>query len=396
MADYSKRMDNISLSSDVGDMLKISTNPEVISFAGGLPSPDTFPVAEIAEITRQVLMEMGGLALQYSTTPGFPQLRQQIAQRMSKLFCQEVSPDEVVITNGSQQGLDLTGRLFLDEGDIVLCESPTYMAALQAFRNYGANFVEMPTDDDGVVVEDVERLLNQYPKTKIIYVIPDFQNPTGKTWSLERRQKFMKLVEGRNIPIIEDNPYGELRFEGKTLPTLKSMDKTGAVIHLGTFSKIYCPGYRIGWMIASPEYIQRYLILKESSDLHTSSINQICISRYMEKFSLDDNIKAIIDLYRKRRDVMLSAMAKEFPAGVTWTHPQGGLFIWVTLPENVNSYAVLDKCLEHNVAFVPGLPFFPCGSHKNHMRINFSNMPEEKIEEGIRRLGKVLRTSFVR
>ncbi len=396
MADYSKRMTNISLSSDVGDMLEISSNPEVISFAGGLPSPDTFPVAEIAEITRQVLTEMGGLALQYSTTPGFPQLRQQIAKRMSKLFRQEISIDDVVITNGSQQGLDLTGRLFLDEGDIVLCESPTYLAALQAFRNYGAKFVEMTTDDDGIVVEDVARLLEEYPKTKLIYVIPDFQNPTGRTWSLERRQKFMKLMEGRHIPIIEDNPYGELRFEGEMLPTLKSMDKMGTIIHLGTFSKIYCPGYRIGWMIASPEYIKRYLILKESSDLHTSSINQICISRYMEKFSLDDNIKAIIKHYRKRRDVMLAAMAKEFPAGVTWTHPQGGLFIWVTLPEYVDSYAVLDKSLEHKVAFVPGLPFFPCGSHCNHMRINFSNMPEDKIREGIQRLGEVLKTSFIK
>jgi 2-aminoadipate transaminase len=391
MIKFSQRMEYVNLVSEVGEMFKAAANPNIISFAGGLPAPEAFPVAEIATITTQVLEEMGAQALQYSTPEGFPQLRQQILRRECQNFVKPVELSQIIITNGSQQGLDLAGKLFLDEGDVVLCESPTYLAALQAFRSYGAHFVEIPTDEEGILIEELKKLLVQYPQTKMIYVIPNFQNPTGRTWSLARRQQFISLLTEWEIPVVEDNPYGALCFEGEVLPSLKEMDEKGFIIQLGTFSKTYCPGYRIGWIIASPELAQRFVALKENSDLHTSSINQLCVSRYLDKFSLDDDIKRIAQFYRGRRDVMLAAMEQEFPAGVTWTHPKGGLFIWVTLPEALDAKELLNKCLEHEVAFVPGGPFFPAGSHRNNMRLNFSNMPEDRIREGIHRIAKVLK-----
>jgi 2-aminoadipate transaminase len=390
---FAGRMDSLK-ASEIREILKVTERPEIISFAGGLPDPDMFPVEEMKEIAVRVLEESGKQALQYATTEGFIPLREKIAERMNRKLGTNVTANHVLITSGSQQGLDFSGKVFLDEGDVVLCESPSYLGAINAFKCYKPSFVEVPTDDDGMIISELKKILEQ-TKVKLIYVVPDFQNPTGRTWSVERRKEFLEVINQYDIPVIEDNPYGELRFEGTIPPALKSMDTKGLVIFLGTFSKIFCPGYRIGWIAAEQEILEKYILVKQSADLHTSSISQREINKYLELYDLDENVEKIKALYRKRRDVMLEAMRKEFPAEVKFTYPQGGLFTWVELPEHLNAREILLKCIENNVAFVPGGSFFPNGGHENTFRLNYSNMPEEKIVEGIKRLGEIIRQSLV-
>ena len=379
--------------SEIREILKVTERPEVISFAGGLPAPELFPIEEIRQVTDIVLSEMGAQALQYTTTEGYRPLRQWIADRM-KRGGMSFDADNIIITSGSQQGLDLTGKLFLDEGDVVLCESPTYLAAISAFRAYGCTFVEIATDDDGMVPEALEKALSTQANVKLIYMVPDFQNPTGRTWSLERRKKVAQLAARFAVAVLEDNPYGELRFEGEHLPTVKSFDTQGYVLCTGTFSKTFCPGYRIGWVAGEKELIQKYVLAKQGTDLQCNTIAQMGVAKYLELYDIDAHIEKIRAVYKKRRDVMLEAMGKEFPASVAYTRPQGGLFAWVELPDHINARDILAKSLEHNVAFVPGGAFFPNGGRENTFRVNFSNMPEERIREGIKRLGGVLRQAL--
>ena len=295
------------------------------------------------------------------------------------------------VTTGSQQCLDFAGKLFLDPGDVVLCESPSYLGALNAFNAYEPTFVEVPTDNVGLIPEELDKILSTTDRCKFIYVIPDFQNPTGRTWSLERRKKFMEVVNKHNLPVLEDNPYGELRYEGEILPSLKSMDTKGLVMFLGTFSKIFCPGLRLGWVAASKDVVSEYVKIKQSADLHTSNFDQGIADAYMENYDLDKHVEEIKALYKKRRDLILKTMAEEFPAGTEWTHPEGGLFLWLTFPQGCSADKVFHKCIEMKVAGVTGDAFYPNGKTDRNMRINFSNMPEEKIIEGVKRMAKAIR-----
>ena len=277
---------------------------------------------------------------------------------------------------------------------MVLCESPFYLGALNAFKGYQPKIVEVETDKEGMVPEVLEKALQENENIKFIYVIPDFQNPTGITWSLERRKAFMEIVNKYEIPVIEDNPYGELRFEGEFLPSLKALDTKELVIYLGTFSKIFCPGYRMGWVCASEEILGKFITSKENSDLQTSTISQRDISKFIDEYDLDAHVETIKSTYKKRRDVMIKTMQEEFPEGVSFTYPNGGLFTWVELPKQLNAQELMKTCVENNVAYVPGGFFFPNGNRENYFRLNYSSSKEEKIIEGIKRLGQVLKEAI--
>ena len=390
---FSKRMERMQ-ASEIRELLKLTQKPEIISFAGGLPAPELFPVEELAKVAEDVLKSEGRQLLQYATTEGRPSLRQKIADRMLAKYNTKVSPDEILITTGSQQCLDFAGKLFLDPGDIVLCESPSYLGALNAFNAYEPNFVEVPTDDGGLIPEELDKILSTTERCKFIYVIPDFQNPTGRTWSMERRIKFMEVVNKHNLPVLEDNPYGELRFEGEILPSLKSMDTKGLVMFLGTFSKIFCPGLRLGWVAAVPDVVSEFVKIKQSADLHTSNFDQGLADAYIENYDLDAHVEQIKALYKHRRDVIIESMEKMMPEGVKWTHPEGGLFLWLTFPQGVSAAQVFMKCIEKNVAGVTGDASYPNGKTDRNMRINYSNMPDEKIAEGIRRMSEAIKESM--
>lgn len=387
---YAERMSNLK-ASEIREILKVTQRPEVISFAGGLPAPELFPIDEIKEVNRIVLEEDGESVLQYTTTEGYNPLREWCADRMNKRLGTNFEYDHILITHGSQQALDLSGKVFLNKGDIVLCESPTYLAAISAFKAYECNFIEVPTDDDGMIISELEDLLKTTENVKMIYVIPEFQNPTGRTWSIARRKAIAELASKYNVIVLEDNPYGELRFEGKTLPSIKSFDNSGQVLCMGTFSKIFCPGYRIGWIAGHKELIQKYILVKQCTDLQCNTIAQRDIAKYLELYDIDKHIEKIREVYRERCDLAFNTMEREFPKEVKFKKPQGGLFMWIELPNKINARDVLEKCLERNVAFVPGGSFFPNGGHENTFRINFSNMPNERIVEGIKCIGEVLK-----
>ena len=390
---YAKRMD-LFKKSELGEILKLIEEPDIISFAGGLPASELFPVEEMKKVSVKVLDENGEEALQYSGSQGYLPLRNHIAKRMNEKGKTNVKAEDILVTSGSQQALDFAGNVFLDEGDIVLCESPSYLGALNAFKGYKPRIMEVPTDKEGMITEGLEKILKENDRVKSIYVIPDFQNPTGVTWSLDRRKKFMEVVNKYEIPVIEDNPYGELRYEGEFLPALKSFDTKGLVIYLGTFSKIFCPGYRLGWTCASKDILQKFITCKENSDLQTSTIGQRELSKYIDDYDLDEHVEKIKSTYKKRRDLMLDCMEKEFPEGVSFTHPHGGLFTWVKLPEKLNAQDLMKKCVENKVAYVPGGFFFPEGNKENYFRLNYSSSKEEKIVEGIKRLGDVLKEAL--
>lgn len=387
---FAKRMDNIK-GSAIRELLKLTEQPDIISFAGGLPAPELFPIEEMKQVCTKVLDSDGRAALQYSTTEGYIPLRKIISERMKKSGV-EVPYEQVIITSGSQQGLEFSGKIFLNEGDTVICESPSYLGALNAFKAYQPKFVEIDMDENGMKMDQLENALKSTPNAKFIYTIPDFQNPTGITMSLERRKKLVELATKYNVPVVEDNPYGELRFEGEKYPAIKHFDTAGIVIYLGTFSKTFAPGLRVGWIAASPEILQKYVLVKQGADLQCNSMTQREVATFIEMYNLDEHIKKIIGVYGKRRDLMIQTMEKEFPKNVKFTYPNGGLFTWVDLPEGVDAGDVMKKALEEKVAFVPGGSFYPNGGNANHFRLNYSNMPEDKIVEGITRLGKVLKS----
>ncbi|MBP7177009.1 MAG: PLP-dependent aminotransferase family protein [Thermoclostridium sp.] len=388
---FSKRMNSLK-ASEIRDLLKLTERPEMISFAGGMPAPEFFPSEAIRESMNSVLSLKPETALQYACTEGYTPLREDIARRMKTKFGASVDGEQILITSGSQQGLDFTGKLFLDEGSVVLCESPTYLAALNAFRSYMPRFVEVPTDSDGIKPDCLEKLLAETEGIRLIYVIPDFQNPTGNSWSMERRKAFMDIIGRYDIPVLEDNPYGELRYEGERLPSLLSMDTKGQVIFTGTFSKILVPGFRLGWIAAQKDILRKFALLKQGADLHTAMTTQMCIHEVLQHFDLEGHIAKLQQVYHTRRDVMLDAISRYLPLSVQPSHPQGGLFLWLTLPDDMNARDLLEKSLRNNVAFVPGGSFFPNGGHENTMRLNYSYSCEELIVEGIRRLGEVIQT----
>ena len=387
---FATRMERMQ-ASEIRELLKLTAQPDIISFAGGLPAPELFPVEEIAKVSHDLVLKEGRQLLQYATTEGRPSLRAKIAKRMADKYHTNVDPDDILITTGSQQCLDFAGKLFLDPGDVVLCESPSYLGALNAFNAYQPKFVEVPTDNGGLIPEELDKILETTPNCKFIYVIPDFQNPTGRTWSMERRQKFMEVVNKHNLPVLEDNPYGELRYEGTILPSLKSLDTKGLVMFLGTFSKIFCPGLRLGWIAAEHSLLTEFVKIKQSADLHTSNFDQGVADAYMDQYDLDEHVKEIVALYKHRRDLILDSMEKYFPAGTEWTPPEGGLFLWPTFPEGVSARKVFTKCIEMKVAGVIGDAFYPNQKTDRSMRINYSNMPDDRIVEGIQRMAKAIK-----
>lgn len=387
---FANRMANLQ-ASEIREILKLTSKPEVISFAGGLPAPELFPVKEVGEIVAELMAQDGQRILQYATTEGYLPLREKIAKRMNAKNGTNINADNILITTGSQQVLDFTGKIFINEGDVVLCESPSYLGAINAFKAYSPKFVEIDTDENGIIPEALEKVLATEKNVKFLYAIPDFQNPMGTTWTLERRKAVVEICNKYDLPIIEDNPYGDLIYDGETLPSLMSLDKKGLTCFLGTFSKSFCPGLRIGWVAAHGKIIQNYITVKQGADLHTSTLDQRIIEAYMEKHDFEAHIMNLRALYRKRRDVILQAMDEYFPKGIKYTRPTGGLFLWVTMPEGVNSRDVFMKCVEKNVAFVPGDAFFPATQQFNCMRVNYSNMPEERIVEGIKRMAEVLK-----
>ncbi len=386
---FSDRIKDIK-ASEIREILKLASRKDIISFAGGLPAPELFPVEKMKKVSLKVLEDMGQEALQYSPTEGYDPLRNKIADRMNTVGISG-NKDNILITSGSQQGLDFAGKIFLNPDDVVLCESPSYLGAINAFRAYECKFIEIETDDNGMIMENLENTIKNTDKIKLIYVIPDFQNPSGRTWNLERRQKLIELADKYNLPVVEDNPYGELIFEGERMPSIKSLDKEGRVIFLGTFSKTFCPGLRLGWVFADPELLNKFILVKQSADLQSNSMSQRELNLFMEMYDLDKHIEKIKVVYKKRRDLMMKTLEQYFPEEASFTYPRGGLFTWVELPEYIDTKRLLEKALEKKVAFVPGASFFPNGGVNNCMRINYSTMTEEKIVEGIKRLAILLK-----
>jgi 2-aminoadipate transaminase len=408
-ARYARRTKGIT-SSQIRELLKITQKPGMISFAGGLPAPEVFPIQRFEVACHKVLSQQGAFALQYGATEGYEPLRELIANNMAR-YGIKASVENVLITSGSQQALDLIGKLFINAGDRVLVEAPTYLGALQAFNIYGAEYLSVPVDDDGLRTDWVESPLRSGPK--FMYVLPNFQNPAGTTLSEGRRHQLVLLADKYGIPIVEDDPYGQLRYEGEHIPPLVVIDREnlrrdsgysiGNVIYLSTFSKTLAPGLRLGWIVAPPEIISKLAQLKQGADLHTSTFTQFVAYEVARDGFLDKHVKLIRQIYRERRDVMVQALTDNFPPTVTWTHPHGGLFLWITIPEGLDMQAIFQSAIEHNVAFVPGNSFYAHDGHKNdgrgndshegsrHMRLNFSNAAPEQIREGIGRLAKAVK-----
>jgi 2-aminoadipate transaminase len=387
-------------SSAIRELLKLTQEPDIISFAGGLPAPELFPIEETKAACDTVLSELGPQALQYSTTEGYPPLRGLLARHMAR-YGIKVDIDNIVITSGSQQALDLIGKLLINPGDQVLTENPTYLGALQAFNGYQAQYVTVPIDEDGLQAAHLEAALRSGPK--FMYILPNFQNPTGATLSLTRRYDLIALAEQYGIPIVEDDPYGQLRFEGEHIKPLVVLDAeyldcdsgdggyTGNVIYTSTFSKTLAPGLRLGWVVAPKDVVSRLVQMKQGTDLQTSTFDQMVAYEVAHGGFLDKHIRQIREVYHRRRDVMLNTMEQTFPEEVSWTRPQGGLFLWATLPESIDSADLLKDAIQQKVAFVPGQSFHPRGDGRNTMRLNFSNAQDEMIEEGMRRLAKAIK-----
>lgn len=379
--------------SAVQEILKLVQKPEIISLAGGLPDPATFPVEDIKEIINHLLITKSDQALQYSTTQGLPGLRQSILDYLSPEGIKG-GLENIIISSGSQQGLDLVSKLFLNPGDVAIVELPSYLAALDAFRSYGGKPIGIAMDEEGMQIDRLQEKLTQLKdedkKVKFIYTVSNFQNPAGVTLSLPRRQKILEIAKKFNLFIIEDNPYEKLRFEGTPLPSIYSLDHEGRVISLGTFSKILCPGLRLAWILGNKEVVGKLATLKQATDLCTNILSQLIAFKYFQLGKFDENIRSNIDIYRQKRDIMLSALAEYFPLEVSWTKPQGGFFVMATLPEYIDTQEMLFDAVKENVAYVPGSPFFADGQGKNTMRLSFCYPSQEDIKEGIKRIGKVI------
>jgi 2-aminoadipate transaminase len=387
----------------IRELLKLTAQPDIISFAGGLPAPEMFPVEQAERAACRLLEKMGAQALQYGESEGYLPLRQFICDTMCR-YGIEARASNVLITNGSQQALDLIGKLLINPGDRILVEEPTYLGALQAWNAYQAEYVSVPCDDMGLQTNLLEGALRNGPK--FMYVLPNFQNPGGTTLSLERRLEVVRLSNKYGIPIVEDDPYGALRFEGEHQPPLVALDADfqtsnglnghgfmeGNVIYLGTMSKTLAPGLRLGWVVAPEEVIDQLVMGKQGADLHTGTFNQMLAYEIVKDGFLEEHIRNIRRVYRERRDVMLEALERHFPEGCSWTHPDGGLFLWARVPEDIDTAAVLPRAVAYQVAYVPGLAFYPDPNRgRNTMRLNFSNAQPAQIEEGIRRLGNMLK-----
>lgn len=386
---YSKRVPADGTDA-VGAILQAAADPKIISFAGGLPAPELFPVKEMKAAVDKVFEEHGQEAMQYGAAKGVTALREVIQQHVKEKEDVDSELDNVLVTTGSEQALDLVGKAFVDPGDTVLVEQPTYLCALDVFRSYGANFASVEMDEDGMKMDALEEALKANPNTKLIYTVPNFQNPTGRTMTEERRKQLAELAEKYDVYVLEDNPYGEIRFAGQHVPAVKSFDKSGHVLYMSTFSKTLAPGFRLGWLVADEDVVNKLTVLKQSADLHTDNLAQFAVAQFFADNDVDTHVKEISALYGKRKDLMLEGIKKYFPEGVKYTDPEGGMFLWVEVPGVDDTVELFKECLEHDVAFVPGDPFFAGEVQPGAFRLNYSNMKEDQIEVGLKRLGAAL------
>lgn len=387
---YAARMARVGPSA-IRDLLRHGADPGIISFGGGYPDPALFPLADLRAVYDELLAG-DPATLQYCPSNGLPALRAHVAARLGRdgIDC---GADDVLIIQGAQQGLDLAGKLVLDPGDTVVTESPTFLGALIAFNPFEPTYAPVRTDEDGMDPADLERVLRGSPRAKLLYTVPDFQNPTGVTMSLERRRQVIELANRFDLLVVEDTPYRALRYDGDQLPTLKSLDTEGRVLHLGTFSKILAPGVRLGWAVAGQETLDKLTLLKLAADTQCGTLNMAAVSLYLDRFDIDAHIAAVREVYRDKRDLMLTTLRTTFPATTRFTVPSGGLFTWLTFPGDFDTTAFLREAAlpRARVAYVPGASFFPLTPEHNHARLNFSGVPADKIVDGLTRLGALLR-----
>lgn len=374
--------------SEVRALFAVASRPEVVSLAGGMPYVEALPLEDVLDVVRSTLDEYGAMALQYTGGQGHPSLRSRLVELMAEEHIAG-DPDDVVVTTGAQQALDLLGKIFIDPGDLIAVEAPAYVGALTAFDTYEPRYLQIELDDNGMEVDRLEDALVRGERPKFVYTCPNFGNPAGVTLSYERRRRLAALCREAGIPIIEDNPYGLLRFEGEQIPAIRTLDPEN-VIYLGTVSKVFSPGVRVGWAMGEQSVVQRLVLAKEAADLCGSSLNMMITERYLGGDRWRPNLTTLVNTYRARRDAMLEAIEESFPDGATWTHPHGGFYVWVTLPEWVDTRALLAAAVERRVAYVPGTAFYPDGRGANKMRLAFCHPTQERIREGVGRLGALL------
>ena len=384
---YARRASGMA-ASEVRALFSVASRPDVVSLAGGMPYVQALPTEHVLEVVESVLVERADVALQYGGGQGSPVLRERLAMLMAEEDT-SADPEDLVVTTGAQQALDLVGKVLIDPGDVIAVEAPAYVGALSAFSVYEPRFLQVDLDDDGMIVEQLEEALLRGERPKFVYTVPNFHNPAGVTMSRARREQLVALCREARIPIVEDNPYGMLRFDGEPLPTLRSLDRQN-VIYLGTVSKVFSPGVRVGWAVAEPGVLQRLVLAKEAADLCGSQFTMLVTERYFGGELWRRNLGALVQTYRSRRDAMLTALEEHFPSDARWTRPSGGFFVWVTLPDYFDTPALLAAAVDRKVAYVPGTGFYPDGRGRQQMRLCFSYPTEERIIEGIRRLGELL------
>jgi 2-aminoadipate transaminase len=383
--------------SAIREILKTTGAPDIISFAGGLPAPELFPVEDLSRAAQETLAEDGPAALQYGITEGYWPLRQWVCRHLAQTVGLNASPEQVLVTSGSQQGLDLVAKTLIDPGDAVLVENPAYLGALQAFQSYQARIIGVPGDDQGMRVDELAGILAGLPRPpKLLYLIPNFQNPSGTSLTAARRARIAELAAAHGVPVLEDDPYGRLRYSGTDLPALSAQPGAPSGAYLGTSSKILAPGLRVAWLVAPDrEFYDRLVTAKQAVDLHTSAFTQRVVCRYfLQPGALGSHIDRLRATYARRRLAMLQALERHLPEGCEWTRPEGGLFLWVRLAPSLDAGGLLKTAAARKVAFVPGEPFWIGAPARNTLRLNFSNASEERIEEGVRRLGEAIRGSF--
>lgn len=385
---YAQRAAGMS-ASEVRALFAVASRPDVVSLAGGMPFVQALPSEDVLQVVTATLADDGAMALQYGGGQGLASLRERLVPLMAEEGV-EADPEDMVITTGAQQALDLVAKIFIDPGDEIVVEAPAYVGALSAFSVYQPRYLQVDLDRDGMIVEQLERLLVGGARPKFVYTVPNFGNPAGVTMSYSRRERLVSLCREAGIPILEDNPYGMLRFEGEPLPCLRTLDPEN-VIYLGTVSKVFSPGVRVGWALAEQSVTQRLILAKEASDLCGSSFTMSVTERYFAGDRWRANLSSLVDIYRSRRDAMLEALAEHFPSDATWTHPAGGFYVWATLPAYLDTHSMLAAAVEHKVAYVPGTAFYPDGRGSDQMRLAFCYPSEDRIREGIARLGSMLR-----
>ena len=391
MTRFARRAERVQPSA-IREFLALAGQPGITSFAGGYPDPTLFPIDELHKIYDDLLTPANASALQYTASDGTPELRALVAGRLTAdgMPC---APDDVLITQGGQQGLDLVAKLFIDAGEVIVCERPTFLGALIAFNPCEPAYASVPMDDEGLDTDALEQVLRTTQRVKLIYTVPDFQNPTGRTMSLARRRRLVELADEFDVMVLEDTPYRELRYDGERLPSIKSLDTSGRVIHLGSFSKILAPGLRLGWVLAEPEIREKLSLLKLAADTQNGTLNMRAAAAYLSGFDIEAHIAGMLPTYRHQRDLMLASIEEHFPAGVRWTRPDGGLFTWVTFPEGLDTAAFQRDHLipRAGVILVPSAPFFATEPEVNHARMSFSGVPDDRLVAGVTAMGGLLR-----